>query len=147
MDGMSSRGNSFSLEFLSLAPVAKAPSSRVMVLLLASVGNSLGTPRSSKVCQGLCLPPALHTPKPAPKPVFPLQRPSAPYLLFSALVSLGPFTVVGYLALKTSNIKKPLEQLKYGTKLPCLTRLPAFSYSVLHHQFCCVHLGKSCLCL
>lgn len=109
MDGVSIHGNLFSLESLSLAPIAKAASSCVVVLLLASaeVGDNLGTLRSSKVCQGLCLPPALHVPKPTPNPPCSHCGAHLPRICHSLLLlaSLESLTVVRYLALKTSSIK------------------------------------------
>ena len=122
MDGMSIHDNLFSSESLTLAPIVKAPSLCVMVLLPpSSAGDGSGTPRSSKVCQGLRLPPALHTPKPAPKPPCSPRSAHLPRICCSllCLASLGSFTVVGCLALKTLSIKKLLEPLKYSIRAPC----------------------------
>lgn len=67
----------------------------------------MGTPRSSQVCQGLCLPPAFPAPKPAPNLLCSPCSAHLPHICCSLLLpaSLEPFTVVGYLALKTSSIK------------------------------------------
>lgn len=121
-DGMSIHDNLFAPESLSLAPIAKAPSLCMMMLLPASLaGDGSGAPRSSKVCQGLCLPHALHASEPAPKLPCSPRSTRLPHICCSLLhlAPLGSFTIVGCLALKTGNIKKPLEQLKHSTRTPC----------------------------
>lgn len=62
------------------------------------------------------------------------------------LVPLGSSTVRGCLTLKTLN-PKPAGTVKIQHWNTMLSRIPDFARFVLHHRFCCVPLGESCLCL
>lgn len=152
MDGMSVHGNLFSL--VSSEPLSCSKSTFLIcdgTCASFSFGRGqFGYPKKQQGVAGTLHPPCLApsqtcTPSRQGSP----RTARLPRLCCSVLrlASLGSLTVAGCLAFKTSNMKKTAGTVKIQHKTIMLTKVPTSSCLVLHHQFHCVHLGKSCLCL